>query len=457
MKTVRSLLIILIYPLCTLGCLAFGQTTEPPAAQAAPAPSAAPTPPAAPEAASTKAKLREIKDLSKRDSQAIPSLAKFLDDPSMQVRSDAVKAIVGIGTQYSLDPLIKATGDRDPAIQARATDGLVDFYLPGYVAKGAASSLTRTGRFVEGAFGSRNDQRIEPYIVVREDVAKALGPMIANSASVKARANAALAAGILRDKLAVPALIGALSSGNSNLVYQSVIAIQKIGDPSAGPAVTLLAQDADEKVQLVALETIGVLRYQQAEPTVRQVLDRSRSTNVRRSALQTLSLLALPTDRTVFIQYAADKDSQLRASALDGLGRLREPEDVPLLDRAFNESGVGEQVRLAAAFGLVSEGKLETSEFSPLRYLVNGLNLKSQSSAAEAYLAELLRQPPIRQAILPLVLGGTKDEKILLGQALAESGSPDVLPTLEALAKDPDPDVSASATKNLRILRARQP
>jgi len=404
-----------------------------------------------------KAKLREIKDLSKRDSQAIPSLAKFLDDPSFEVRSDAVKAIVNIGTQHSLEPLIIATRDRDPAIQVRATDGLVDFYLPGYVAKGMTSTFTRTGRLVEGAFGTRNDQVIEPYIVVREDVAKAFGPVIANSASLKARANAALAAGILRDKLAVPDLIGALRSRNTNLVYQSLIALQKIGDPSAGPGVALLAQDPEEKVQLVALETIGVLHYREAEPTVRQVLDRSGNSKVQRAALQTLALLALANDRPVFIQYATDKDSELRASSLEGLGRLREPEDVPLLDRAFNEQNVDQRVRLAAAFGLVSEGKLETSEFSALRYLVNGLNLKSQSAASEAYLAELFQQPAIRNVVLPLVPEGTRDEKILLGQALAKSGSPDVIPTLEALTKDPDSEVSASATKSLRILRARMP
>lgn len=404
-----------------------------------------------------KAKLREIKDLSKRDSTAIPSLAKFLDDPSFEVRSDAVKAIVNIGTQHSLEPLIKATRDRDPAIQVRATDGLVDFYVPGYVAKGMTSTFTRTGRLVEGAFSSRNDQVIDTFVVVREDVLKAFGPVIANSASFKARANGALAAGILRDKLAVPELIGALSSRNTSLVYQSLIALQKIHDPSAGPGVALLAQDPEEKVQLVALETIGVLHYREAEPTLRQVLDRSRSIKVRRAALQALSMLALSTDRPVFITYATDKDSQLRASSLEGLARLREPEDVPLLDRAFNEQGVDARVRLAAAFGLVSEGKLETSEFSALRYLVNGLNLTAQSSTAEDYLTELLLQPAVRQVVLPLVPQGTRDEKILLGQALAQSGGPDVIPTLEALTKDPDSDVSASAAKSLRILRARLP
>jgi HEAT repeat protein len=404
-----------------------------------------------------KAKLREIKDLSKRDSQAIPSLAKFLDDPSFEVRSDAVKAIVNIGTQHSLEPLIVATRDRDPAIQVRATDGLVDFYVPGYVAKGLTSTFTRTGRLVEGAFTNRNDQEIDRFVVVREDVLKAFGPVISNSASVKARANAALAAGILRDKLAVPELIGALKSRNGSLVYQSLIALQKIRDPSAGPGVALLAQDPEEKVQLIALETVGVLNYQEAEPTLRQVLDRSRSIKVQRAALQALAMLSVPADRPVFIQYATDKDSQLRASSLEGLGRLREPEDVPLLDRAFNEQGVDARIRLAAAFGLVSEGKLETSEFSALRYLVNGLNLKAQSSASEAYLTELLLQPAVRQAVLPLVPQGTRDEKILLGQALAQSGGPDVIPTLEALTKDPDSDVSASATKSLRILHARLP
>src|SRR5947209_18552142 len=83
-----------------------------------------------------KQRILRIPDLGKKNSQAIPPLAHYLDDPDRNIRVEAVKAIVKIGTEASLDPLIKATRDKDAEIQIRATDGLVNFYLPGYVAKG---------------------------------------------------------------------------------------------------------------------------------------------------------------------------------------------------------------------------------------------------------------------------------------------------------------------------------
>ena len=64
-------------------------------------------------------------------SESIPKIAPYLSDPELDVRLEAVKAIVDIGTERSLDPLIKATHDNDPEIQIRATDGLVNFLCAG--------------------------------------------------------------------------------------------------------------------------------------------------------------------------------------------------------------------------------------------------------------------------------------------------------------------------------------
>ena len=73
------------------------------------------------------------------------------------------------------------------------------------------------------------------------------------------RANAARAAGILRARPALPALVDALRSKNSELIFECLVALQKIDDPSAGPSVSFLAHDLDNRVQATALETIGVL------------------------------------------------------------------------------------------------------------------------------------------------------------------------------------------------------
>ena len=186
-------------------------------------------------------RILRIRELAKKDPQVIPSLAQFLSDSNRDIRVEAVKAIVKLGTQASLDPLAQATHDNDPEVQIRATDGIVNFYVPGYVAKGALSGpLTRGVRQVRAYFSSRNDQIIDPDIAVRPGISQALGDEVRGGASPEARENAARAAGILHAEPAVPALEEALRSKNTDLILESLVALQKIKDPSAGPSVSFL-------------------------------------------------------------------------------------------------------------------------------------------------------------------------------------------------------------------------
>src|SRR6185436_11911968 len=91
---------------------------------------------------------KDVREAAKPGSSALPKLQEFLKDPSTEVRVEAVKQIVEIGTQRSLDPLVVATQDNDPEVQIRATDGLVNFYVPGYVATGVARFIAAVrGRF----------------------------------------------------------------------------------------------------------------------------------------------------------------------------------------------------------------------------------------------------------------------------------------------------------------------
>jgi HEAT repeat protein len=410
------------------------------------------------EAGNNNQRILTIRNLGKRDYTVIPTIAQYLKDSDRDVRVEAVKAIVRIDTTHSLDALIQATHDNDPEVQIRATDGIVNAYLPGYVAKaGLTGSLTRGVRQVKSFFSSRNDQVVDPDVVVRPDVAQALGDEIRGGASLDARANAALAAGILRAQPAVPALVQASHSTNSELIFECLVALQKIHDPSAGPGISFLAHDLDERIQATALETIGILRSLQSAPDVRSALKNARSMRIRRAALEALAMLAIPGDRPIFQRYLKDNDAELRASALEGLGRIREPEDYPTVEAAYNEQNADWRVHLAAAFALVDEGKVDTSEFSPLPYLVENLNVKGRADVADAYLVELARRQDVRASLAKLIPETTKDQKIALCSILGSSHAEDAIPVLNGLAKDLDPDVAFAASRALRILEARRP
>src|SRR5712692_11289086 len=155
---------------------------------------------------------KEVHNLAKQGSSALPRLQELLRNPDLEIRLEAVRTITEIGSPGSFLPLNQATADNDPEVQIRATDGLVNFYLPGYVKTGLGASLKRVGTSIKGRFTDTNDQVIDAFVVPRADVIQALGTLVRSGGSMEARANAARALGILRAKAAVPDLLEALRS-----------------------------------------------------------------------------------------------------------------------------------------------------------------------------------------------------------------------------------------------------
>lgn len=411
--------------------------------------------PALPQAElSSRDKIRQARDLGKRGSEAIPQLVPLLSDADVEVRREAVKAIAGIGTQYALDPLVAACADNDSEIQIFAADGLVNFYLPGYIATGLSGTLRRAGSMVTARW-SRDESReaVDPDVPVRPEIISALGRLVSGGSSMVSRANAARAIGILRGQAALPDLLEALRSKDDRLIFEALIAIQKLRDPSAGPRVTFLLRDLDERVQRAAIETVGLMRTAEAVPDLERVLGATRSRNVRREALLALARIATPDLRELFLRYLQDGDAELRGAGAEGLGRIGHAADLPVLRRGFEEERRN-SARLAMAFGAAALGEVDMSEFAPLRYLVNSLNQRAWRDVALPYLSELSAKEAVRTALYPALNDGTRDEKTGLVMALAASGAADAAAPLESLTRDPDPLVGSEAVRALRILRA---
>lgn len=402
----------------------------------------------------TKQKIRGLRDYAKEGSPAIPKISPYLQDGDPEVRREAVRALVDVGTQRSLEPLTAACRDNDPEVQIRAADGLVNFYLPGYVQRGVSASLKRAGNAVVGRWtDSANEDIVEPDTPLRPEIVDALSTLVQSGSSMDSRANAARALGILRASKALPALLDSLKSKDSRLMFESLIAIQKIRDRSAGDRVGFLIRDLDERVQLAAIETAGVLTAKEAVPHLMRVLEDPRNKKVRRAAVTALARIGDPGSRQSLLSLVEDKDDEVRASALEGLGRIGNPQDRATLDKVWG----GEQkstVRLATAFALVRAGNLDASGFAPLGFLVNSLNQRAWRGVAQPYLAELARAEEPRKAVIrALGAASTPDEKMGLAQALASSGGADAIPALDRLSKDSDPAVAREALRALRILR----
>jgi HEAT repeat protein len=397
---------------------------------------------------------KDVREMGKGGADAIPKLAAQLTNPDFDVRLEAVKQIAEIDTQYSLDPLVQATRDTDAEIQIRATDGLVNFYLPGYLKTGFGSSLRRVGTSIKGHFTDTNDQVIDPYITPRADVIAALGALARNGAKPESRANAARAIGILRGKAALPELVQAMHSKDTAVIYESLVAMQKIRDPEAASSIAFLLRDIDPKVQVAALETTGLLQNKSALPDLVDVLNHARDSKVRRAALTAIAMLPAESSREVYARYIGDKDEKMRAAAAEGYARLKNPADLPMIEKAYQDEGKTSP-RLSMAFAQVMLGKTEVSEFSPLQFLINTLNSAAYHGEAFPFLIELARDPNVRKSLYTPLLQGTKDEKIYLARVMARSGDKDDVPQLEKLSHDTDPEVAQEGLRALRNLQAR--
>jgi HEAT repeat protein len=397
---------------------------------------------------------KDVRELAKGGSDAIPQLTPLLKNPNLDIRIEAVKAIVEIGTQRSLDPLIEATGDADAEIQIRAADGLVNFYLPGYVRTGLGATIRRAGTAVKTKFTDTNDQVIQGYVQTRPDVIAALGKLARGGVSMESRANAARAVGILRGQAAIPDLVEAMKTKDGTVIYESVIAIQKIRDRSAAPRIRYLLRDLDERVQIAAIETTGILQNEEALPDLVDALNRASSQKVKRAALTAIAMVPSESSRAIFQRFLEDKDDAMRGAAAEGFGRLKNPADKAAMEKAFQAEGKASP-RLSMAFALVALGNTEISEFSPLQLVINTLNSRARQGEAFALLAELARDAKIRAALYPAIAAGTKDEKIYLARVLARSGDKDSIESLEKVSHDLDAEVAQEGLRALQNLRAR--
>src|SRR5665213_509669 len=397
---------------------------------------------------------KDVRAVAKQGRQAIPTVAQYLNSTAVDTRVETIKQLIAIGGKETIDPLIRGTRDSDAEVQIRATDGLVNYYLPGYVKQGLGSSVVRASSSIRAKFSDTNDQVIDAFVIVSPDVIAALGQVVRGGVSLDSRANACRAVGILRGRAAVPELIDALRSKDNRVMYEALIAMQKIRDPAAGPRVAYLVRDFDDKVQAAAMQTVALLRAKDALPALRDITKNPRNGKAERAALNAIALMPEPQDRPLLQSYLGSKDDKLRAAAAEGLGRVGDPSDQPTLDKTWKDE---EKMlpRLAGAFGLVLDGNLDLGEDAPLRYLIDTLNSAAYRDVASAYLMEAARRPAVRDALYRPLDQGTRDEKIQLSRILASSGDAGSIPYLEKASRDQDGEVAQEGLRALRSLRAR--
>jgi hypothetical protein len=125
-----------------------------------------------------------------------------------------------------------------------------------------------------------------------------------------------------------------------------------------------------------------------------------------------------------------------------------------VIEQAWKDEGKTSP-RISLAFAMVMLGRTETSEFSPLQYLINNLNSSAYKGEALPFLTELARDNSTRKALYAPLGTATKDEKIGLARVLAVSGDKESVAHLEKLSRDTDPEVAQEGLRAMRNLQAR--
>jgi HEAT repeat protein len=397
---------------------------------------------------------RDVRTVAKDGPKSIPKLAQYLDSAALETRIEVVKQLNDIGGRESLDPLITATQDPEAEMQLRATDGLVNFYLPGYLRQGPAASISHSGGTAHAKISASNEQIIDSFVSVRPEIIAALGKLARSGNGLDVKASACRALGILRGKAAVPDIVEALRTKDNTVMYEALVAIRKIGDPSAGPKIVYLLRDLDDRIQGVAVETAGLLQAKEGLPALRGIVANPRGSMSERAALGAIAMMPEKTDRALFQRYLASKDDRLRAAAVEGLGRIGDPGDRTAIERVWRDDDKMPP-RLASAFSLAIGGNVGLAEDSPFRYLLNSLNSGAWRETAAAYLTEAARRPSVLAALQQPLQSGTKEEKIQLARVLAASGDATAVPWLDKLSRDADDTVAQEGLRALRSLRAR--
>jgi HEAT repeat protein len=263
------------------------------------------------------------------------------------------------------------------------------------------------------------------------------------------------ALGILKAQDALPSIIESLREDGSNAVrFEAVRSLRKIGDPSAASELMNFINYSDNKVRNEAAFTVGRLRHRAAVPEFTRLLEKESAKPPK----------------------VIDKDYQERL--LDAIAYIADPASRELLVKERMNSD--DMLRLHAIEGLARLGdtsmatdisrdwlnernpKIQTAQtFALYRMgrkeymddLVNRLGSGKTSSEAKQYLTEL------RPEELPDLYSQARNKDAAVREGLAEVlglvGDRRAIPILQDLSKDNRGQIAATANQALRRINAR--
>jgi HEAT repeat protein len=243
--------------------------------------------------------------------------------------------------------------------------------------------------------------------------------------------------------------VRAAHSSDATLARESLNALTKIKDVSAGPQLVDLLDSPNKDVRRDAAVTVGILRAHEALSKLQTMFDSGPERKDREQAIEGLAYLGDKASASLFVKALEDPDKSIRASAAEGLARVADPKTQPELQKAL-AAEKDAAVKLALEYALASLGQA-----NDLNAVVDALGSRLRGDVAQAYLIELARRPQFLPKLYPHLQSPDASVRKRLCTILAFSGDQSSLDQLDRLSHDPDGDVVAAALRAKQAIRAR--
>lgn len=381
--------------------------------------------------------------LANRD--AVPALVEAYRAESLKdIRSSIIAALGTIRDRSAIPGLAEALGsDYEKDVRLQAIDSLVRLYIPTADEEGFWSFVSR----VRGMFSEDPRPVVGPNEYVDQTAREALVAALERDFDPEVRIESAHALGALRSVDQLPSLTEALE-GPRNIeatdVRVAIIqAMGVIGSQQAGPVLTRLLKDEEDRIVLEAIRAVGITGYQAAFPALANLFKTNRTGSVREASLHSIALMREPAAQSMFEPLLDDDEDVYRELAAEGLARL-DYDTAGFTDRIAGENNEG--VRLALAFGLAASG-----DSAHLELLVDALD-GGRDHQAETYLFELGKYEGRLDDIFPHLRNPKADIRAKLLRVVGQVGDPAARPYIEPLIEDSNSEVVEEAVAALRRL-----
>lgn len=384
--------------------------------------------------------------------RATPDLLPLATDPDASVRRAVVAALQQVQDPRAIPGFVTMSADAERDIRERAIEGMTSAYLPSE--SGLVVTLNKVATFFNPWSDEWADVVIEPDLAPAPAVIEALEARLRDD-EPGLRAKAARSLGILRGSAATRTLVSlARGDRSSNVRFEAVRALRKIGDASVGADLVPLLGFADTRVRNEAVYTIGRLRYRPAVPELTRLYEREAAVPakqadrpLRERLLGALAFIGDPQSKALFLRERRAEDSDLVLHAFEGLARLADPDTLTEISRdRIREKDA--KIQTAQSWALYRLGRREY-----LEALVTALATRRTNNEARQYLLEL------RKDEVPDLFQYARHRDTNVREAVAELlglvGDQRAVPTLRDMTRDSSGQVAALASQALHRVNAR--